>query len=59
MTYTQDQILTALHIIKTTCIESDGCESCPFANNEDYCRIMNEEPCGWQINSNEKWKALL
>jgi hypothetical protein len=61
MTFTREQITSALAIIKTTCNESNDCEICPFRIDKDDCYINNEReiyPFEWDINDEDNWSAF-
>ena len=54
----RDQIITALKIIKSECKKHGNCEdTCPF-HLQGTCRIFSLAPRHWEINDDEKWKAL-
>lgn len=59
LTYTHDQIIDSLIVIKTTCQDFDCCENgCPFWKDEECC--IQSNPTSWVLNeSNQNWKAFL
>lgn len=61
MTYTQDQIIRALIVIKTVCKENENCIKCPFRRNGDECSINNDWgifPSDWDIADENNWTAF-
>ena len=56
----KDAILSAVSIIKDTCIEQETCESCPFYYPmECICCITNSHPRDWaDYEDYNYWRAL-
>ena len=59
LTYSHDEIIDALIVIRTTCKDSDCCENgCPFWKDEKCC--IQSNPVNWTLNENNRnWKAFL
>lgn len=61
MTYTQEEILHALKVIKDTCEEMpefDPCKHCPLSKNGN-CVLQEQSPEEWKIGpSTPVWKAF-
>lgn len=58
MTYSHDDIIDALIVIRTTCEDFKDCEECPFWKDEECC--INSNPVDWTLNENNRnWKAFL
>ena len=59
------EILQALRILATVCIENShgegGCKECPLrsSNFDNGCGIVESEPEGWDIVSEDTWRAFV
>lgn len=61
MTYTREQIIQALAVIKITCDECLDCKLCPFSKGDSKCYINNDReiyPNEWDIIDDKNWKAF-
>ena len=61
MKYSHEEIINALKILKTICLEQETCQNCPFCNNEteDECLLQKFVPMDYYINEEETvWRAL-
>jgi hypothetical protein len=65
MYYSEEQILTSLHIIKTVCsgFKAQDCKFCPFGNINGNCiiRFNMLPPSEWKLNDNTDatWRAFV
>ena len=57
----KEEIIEALSILQEVCNETDVCYKCPLSNSEGMCVIRDYEisPSGWDIKTEEIWKAFL
>lgn len=60
MTYSHEDIIDALIVIKQTCKDFASCEDgCPFLKDSECC-INSTHPIEWTLNeTNQKWQAFL
>lgn len=59
ITYSQEDIVKALKVLKTTCLEYD-CKHCPFfGSREEECILLHFVPADYCINEEAPvWRAL-
>lgn len=57
---TEDEIITALAVIKETCFGYNDCEECPFGTDDGcYFETVSIMPREWKIDAEpKKWRAL-
>lgn len=60
MKHTKEEILKALYVIKDTCMDNEiDCDSCPFGNDEDLCRLNRGIPANWRVKEEDNvWRAF-
>ena len=54
-----DEVLKALELIKKTCEEQAGCDTCPFGNTDGGCKINEENPSNWDIPEKQIIRLLV
>ena len=54
-----DEVLKALELIKKTCEEQAGCDTCPFGNTDGGCKINEENPSNWDIPQKQIIRLLV
>lgn len=57
MTYTHDQIISALTIIKNVCDENT-CDLCPLRKGGGCHVADNGSPNLWKLNEKDNWRAF-
>lgn len=58
MKHTPKEIINALQVIQEECeSHTENCSDCPFCNGH-ICKVVDEEPTGWNLNIND-WKAFV
>ena len=61
MKHSHEEIINALKILKTTCLEQETCKNCPFCDNktEEDCLLQKFTPMDYYIHEEETvWRAL-
>ena len=62
MKHTQDEIISALTVIKETCAEHGECQRCPFikAGTIGLCAVQGSGvPEKWELNyPDDEWRAI-
>ena len=56
--YTRAEIVEALYMIQDICEQQEGCENCPFADQNEVCLIQCMSPESWTIREEAVWRAL-
>ena len=60
MNYSQTAIISALEVIKTTCLSYEDCNDCIFSACDGRCQIVRMTPDAWTLNSTKKeWKPFI
>lgn len=49
MTHNEKEIIQALNVIKTVCLDSRACSRCPLRTEEDDCTLVMKDIENWDI----------
>lgn len=49
MTYNEKEIIHALHVIKTVCVDCKICSQCPLRTEEGDCTLVMKDIENWEI----------
>lgn len=51
--------LDALKVIRDVCKSNDNCDTCPFRNDHDDCRLTEIKPYAWRLPCDDKERLIL